>query len=866
MHALILADNLTNDYCSPETEFRDNILNIGIDEYERLFGGGEQHGEGVLPAVLRLAQESDGQTGIVLLRDCLDPDEPEHREILLRYGDHGIKDSRGYAFLPSLESLSSTVTVLETGSLALPLQAFSLAFEGLTGQRIEEQGKQEWKDTRILLVGVHTEKRLLNTAHILRHVFGFRHVAVTPHLVGSANRDAHFTALRYRYPDILVDVIPELADALAWVGLDPSKLPHKARHACSIGPTEIREALSHDQRRIVEAICMHWTRTELKPLKGGFSGSFLFLANGWKGEALTEPMVMKIDSFHSIRRELKGYERVKDLLGKHVPTISPPVSFGEFTGIGMELATMEGSPSTLQDLFEAATDDARLERFLNLLRRTLSLLAHNMYGNTGRRRHVAPYRQFMLHIRKQSRWLQGNIESLHRQRIKGTDTIDTDMVVRMFDLVRKNDDGLETVVCLSHGDLNLANLICDNIGNTWAIDWTHADNHPLELDFAKLENDIKFVIGKDFQEEDFIRLQRFEECVLDTAILPDINEMPASLRFIAWDIRFKRMYLAVRAVRETYFSLRDGDEWLMYRIALLKYAIHTLSFDRSRDRGECGPVQLWYALASAESLLFQLVADDFQLKIRGERPSTYPPRQRVSIDEADWRFESRDYNPPYNVEPEVLAHSRGSSASGWADPEDDFSGAFLVDGMTEIMKGEDGKPLNPSGRTGIAGRGALGRWGPNPVVLPVITRVNAHESGLELLLCDRGEEADDLPEDFVNFGEETEEVLRRYVDAVLDADAAAGSTKLLYQDYLYDARQTDNAWIYAYGFLLHTESETSVQSYKPWCTLRWTELTPELINRFSTGKAAILRSAVESLLQSGRVKEEIAMEILRKSG
>ena len=37
-------------------------------------------------------------------------------------------------------------------------------------------------------------------------------------------------------------------------------------------------------------------------------------------------------------------------------------------------------------------------------------------------------------------------------------------------------------------------------------------------------------------------------------------------------------------------------------------------------------------------------------------------------------------------------------------------------------KVKDGLPLNPEGRTGLCGRGLLGRWGPNHAGDPVVTR------------------------------------------------------------------------------------------------------------------------------------------------
>ena len=34
----------------------------------------------------------------------------------------------------------------------------------------------------------------------------------------------------------------------------------------------------------------------------------------------------------------------------------------------------------------------------------------------------------------------------------------------------------------------------------------------------------------------------------------------------------------------------------------------------------------------------------------------------------------------------------------------------------------NGRPLNPRGRTGLVGRGLLGRWGPNHAADPIVTR------------------------------------------------------------------------------------------------------------------------------------------------
>ena len=41
----------------------------------------------------------------------------------------------------------------------------------------------------------------------------------------------------------------------------------------------------------------------------------------------------------------------------------------------------------------------------------------------------------------------------------------------------------------------------------------------------------------------------------------------------------------------------------------------------------------------------------------------------------------------------------------------------------------DGYPQNPVGRTGITGRGLLGRWGPNHAADPIVSRWKLDEDG-----------------------------------------------------------------------------------------------------------------------------------------
>jgi ADP-ribose pyrophosphatase len=638
-----------------------------------------------------------------------------------------------------------------------------------------------------------------------------------------------------------------------------------------VGPDEARDRLSPDALRLVQLVCMHWNRSQLRPLAGGFSGSLLLLADGWKLGARTEPMVLKIDAFRQMRRELDGYHRVKDLLGKHVPTFGYPVVVGDLLGVGMELAAMEGRPTTLQDHFEEADSETAVRHFLTRLEKALELLSDKLYRNTRERAAVAPFRVFGLQSEQQITWLRENGELILgycRESGATNETVDLDQLAQVIRLITRNEDSLESEVCVQHGDLNLANVICDERDNIWFIDWTHSGTYPIELDFAKIENDVKFVMSKAFDIEDLPRLRKFEDYLLDHMIPPGPQELPEHLKFVKWDLRFLKILGAVRVIRQRCFQLKESDDWVAYRVALLRYALHTLSFDKRRDRGECDETQLTYALFSAEACALELVGDDFHLRIRAERPPSYPARQRISIDESLWLLDCEGYDPPYYVDPAVLAADGTQVEGGWADPEDVEGIAESLESRPARHRDELGRPLNPRGRTGIAGRGSLGLWGPNLAVAGVALRTSAVTGDLEVLLGSREDNGRlELPKGFILPDEEPATGLARILEH--ETGWHLGSPgELLTEGYVYDARQTDHAWVEQRAYLI-PYAEVPPDLFDPrgdFEDVSWWPFTRDTLNRIPAAQAREVGLGVEHLRDSGAIEAESADADLKRAG
>ena len=127
----------------------------------------------------------------------------------------------------------------------------------------------------------------------------------------------------------------------------------------------------------------------------------------------------------------------------------------------------------------------------------------------------------------------------------------------------------------------------------------------------------------------------------------------------------------------------------------------------------------------------------------------------------------------------------------------------LVKVKDSKIKFHDEKPLN-SQRTGLRGRGVLGRFGPNHAADPIVTRFNYKTFTLEFIAVLRKDcKKWAIPGGMVDAGEEfsatlqrefTEEVASKCSKEIIDEIFKNGKT--IYTGQVYnDPRTTDNAWI-----------------------------------------------------------------------
>lgn len=190
----------------------------------------------------------------------------------------------------------------------------------------------------------------------------------------------------------------------------------------------------------------------------------------------------------------------------------------------------------------------------------------------------------------------------------------------------------------------------------------------------------------------------------------------------------------------------------------------------------------------------------------------------------------------------------------------------------------DGYPLNPIGRTGIIGRGLLGRWGPNHAADPIVTRWKRDTNGivqvdrhtkkpiLEFVAIERRDSGEwAIPGGMVDPGELLsvtlmrefmEEALNCLEKSDIDKEIVRNSmmeffTKgdEIYKGYVDDPRNTDNAWIETVAMNFHDDDNSVVgklalKAGDDARNVRWMDITRH-INLYASHGEFIKKTALK---------------------
>ena len=254
----------------------------------------------------------------------------------------------------------------------------------------------------------------------------------------------------------------------------------------------------------------------------------------------------------------------------------------------------------------------------------------------------------------------------------------------------------------------------------------------------------------------------------------------------------------------------------------------------------------------------------------------YPERFPTPYDRKGWDRSFPGYNPPEYESPRLAEQDRTKVPGGTADPGELSRDEFLLFSKSGYMRSFEGainhdpisgRPLNPIGRTGISGRGALYKWGPNHAADALLTHVSAETGLLEVLLIKRPCGAWAMPGGFLDAGENPLVAARRELEEETNLILDQTHGRLVYQGLGDGPRLTDNAWVETTVYHFHLDSASSVAEQTPEArddakAVGWFTVTPELIRDLYANHGELVASALSQFLQCNSELTAVAREQL----
>lgn len=298
--------------------------------------------------------------------------------------------------------------------------------------------------------------------------------------------------------------------------------------------------------------------------------------------------------------------------------------------------------------------------------------------------------------------------------------------------------------------------------------------------------------------------------------------------------------------------------------------------DLLQSRVVSGQVDMTLADCGRPSKLINLCLDAPTRRELELKAAELLTRAQYLLKDSASSYSPKEYTAPFILENAKQGAFIGDNGRFADDPDvtkiTDWNSSYKrTSHAGPITFDENGRPLNPMGKTGVTGRGALGLWGPNHAADSIVTRSGAN-GATEVLLIQRKDTGQwALPGGMVEDEKNVFNVaLNELAEEALVLESSAGAKKLhretidskveklkqlqCFQDakntfkgVVDDPRNTDNAWVETEAWNVHLGSEETaalhLQAGDDARDARWVAVTPENIDNLYASHSKIIRTA-----------------------
>lgn len=572
--AVLITQCLQNDFVLPVGihDQLPNALHIGHNESKRLLG--EYPEEGMLLRFIQWAyQQTESDLTIINIRDWHNQNNPKQKGHLQQFGLHCLQNTEGAKLVfEKIRNNNRDVLINSTG-----LNDF------IETSLQHELDRFATKTVKIGIIGVWTEAKVMFLAYELTTKYPEFEIAICSALTASSSTHMHFVALEHMKKILGVNIIQsvgEFARFLTGKTIDfgtTTEITHT--NQINILSTDVFQKSNEDEK-IINYLFRNSTELEIKVLDGGFSGNLVLKIKSKDIHGHEEvASVVKIGTRNPISNERDSFEKIRDILGNNAPNIVDYIEFKDRAGIKYRYASMfDEKVITLQSFYSQSENTAEIYNFLDVV--FTKQLGRFYKAATLEEVDLFKYYGF-------STSFSDSVIRKTKELIGDFDYTDNFLELegyKLFNICKFYSDVLKDMesrvthshyMSYVHGDLNGANIIIDAQKNVWLIDFFHTHRGHVLKDLIKFENDVTYIFMKISSKEEFYEACKLIDFKLKVSDLS--SELPDAV-FNHYELN--KAYKTIQKTRTYYKDLINLDKNPnQLFIGLLRYSVHTLSFD-----------------------------------------------------------------------------------------------------------------------------------------------------------------------------------------------------------------------------------------------------------------------------------------------
>jgi len=336
---------------------------------------------------------------------------------------------------------------------------------------------------------------------------------------------------------------------------------------------EVEQPFSEPWDQITRRLFPDAQRVVLDPLHGGYMGKTFRVIPYSKDGRRMLPSVLKLGPEAAIEREVRAFhEHVEKYILNNSTSIMGRASSGEWGGIRYTFVGIGGPESRLTWLAEHYRNRSAGE-LLPLLHRLFTHILKPWYGQP-RWEEIRPYAehnpiQLFPHILEDGE--KATSISQEEELLPCPElnlALPNPFHFLKYGYPARKDQTFLWYRCVSHGDLNMQNILLDESENIFVIDFSETRVRNAVSDFARLEVIVKIEMTRMQGEPDLKNLLRFEDALVSASRLGEI----APFRYEGDDPMVEKAYRVVSLLRGYSDRVTLFEENIVpYFLALLEW-------------------------------------------------------------------------------------------------------------------------------------------------------------------------------------------------------------------------------------------------------------------------------------------------------